>query len=586
MEGVPPGYERVEEWSSRTSRLSRFRSAGGGRPDLVVKVCERWGEADARTSFESARRLAAAGGADGARVIEFTAWSPSPPALVSEYVGGEELGALVRRGAAGDVEALEARMAAAGALLARAHRLPIPAGARPKSARRVRRRPVLWAGDFAVYNFRAADAGELVYMEPPSKLRVVSAYHDLAWFLASVSSLLPGRRRLVRRLRRAFVGGYRQASPGARWGLLDALRLHAHLLRRRRGRALRNRRRSRPPATFPPLPPDVSVRVLPPPEGAALRRAAAGPAPDLAAVLITYDRPEGLRRLVASLGGQTVLPGRVLVVDNGRDPATAERVRELAARGCEVILITPPRNVGPAGATALAMIQALRSDPSRSGWLAVLNDDLVFSHAEIVGGMLEFARAAAREDPAVAAVGRIGHRFDPRWARLRRPPEADRPSLPPVVEVDYLTTGSARAGVGQPLPMFRLDAVEKAGPFWAELFIGMTEVEYGLRLRRCGFRLLANGEMWRQERPPGLPEEPPGRVERTPGRRYYSARNLVVVARVYGCWWTAGWVTATRVGAALLRLARRPGRSGLEHLRATLVGISDGWHSRLGERRP
>jgi rhamnosyltransferase len=576
MEGVPPGFELVEEWSSRTSRLSRFRSAEGDPAELVVKVCDRWGAMDARTSFESARRLAALGGAGGARAIEFVAWSPSPPTLVSEYVGGEELSALVRRAAAGDVEALEARMAAAGALLARAHRLPIPAGARPKSARRVRRRPVLWAGDFAVYNFRAADAGELVYMEPPSKLRVVSAHHDLAWFLASVRTLLPGRRRLVRRLRRAFVRGYRRSSPGAPWGLLDDLRLHAHLLRRHRGRALRNR--SRPPTTFPPLPPDVSVRVLPPPERTAPPRAAAEPAPDLVAVLITYGRPEGLGRLVASLAGQKVLPGRVLVVDNGRDPGTAERVRELAARGCEVVLITPPRNVGPAGATALAMTQALRSDPSRSGWIAI--------HDGIVGGMLEFARAAAREDPAVAAVGRIGHRFDPRWARLHRPPEADRRSLPPVIEVDYLTTGSARAGVGQPLPMFRLDAVAKAGPFWAELFIGMTEVEYGLRLRRCGFRVVANGGMWRQERPPGLPEEAPGRVERTPGRRYYSARNLVVVARVYGRWWTAGWVTATRVGAALLRLARRPGRLGSKHLWATVAGVSDGWRSRLGERRP
>ena len=240
MEGVPAGYELVEEWSSRTSRLSRFRPPGGGRPELVVKVCERWGEIDARTSFESARRLAAAGGAGGARVIEFTTWCPSPPALVSEYVGGEELGELVRRAGGSDIEALEARMAAAGALLALVHRLPIPAGAQPKSARRVRCRPVLWAGDFAVYTFRVADTGELVYVEPPSKLRVVPAHRDMAWFLFSVSSLLPGRRRLIGRLRRAFIRGYLDGWPGIPWGLLDDLRLHAHMLRRRRD--VRNRR--------------------------------------------------------------------------------------------------------------------------------------------------------------------------------------------------------------------------------------------------------------------------------------------------------------------------------------------------------
>ncbi|HEX2163261.1 MAG TPA: glycosyltransferase, partial [Thermoanaerobaculia bacterium] len=291
-----------------------------------------------------------------------------------------------------------------------------------------------------------------------------------------------------------------------------------------------------PPTAFPPLPPEVRVVRLPA-DGAA---AGAWPAAsDLAALVITFEREEGLRELAASLAGQTVRPGVLLAVDNGRGEGTRPALAGLAARGCEVLLVVPPRNLGPAGATALAMGLLAGGDFPAAEWLTILNDDLVFNHPRVLEEMLAFARQAARDDPRVGAVGRVGHHFDRAWARLRRPPESSRPPLPPVLEVDYLTTGSARAAIGQPVPMLRLAAVRDVGPFWAELFIGMTEVEYGLRLRRGGWRLLANGTMWRQPRPASVPPDPPGsRIVRTPWRRYYSTRNLVVVARVYGRWWT------------------------------------------------
>lgn len=309
-------------------------------------------------------------------------------------------------------------------------------------------------------------------------------------------------------------------------------------------------------------------------------------APELLATIITFDRPEGLRRLVSSLAEQTTLPERVVVVDNGGDAGTAGRLGELAAAGSDVVLLTPPRNVGPAGATALAMTIAFDESFPRAHWLTILNDDLVFSHPGILGEMLAFGKTRVAGDPAVGAVGRIGHRFDRAWARLRRPPEADLAVLPEVVEVDYLTTGAAREGVGQPVPMFRLEAVREAGPFWGDLFIGMTEVEFGLRLRRSGFKLLANGSMWRQTRPAVVARDTGGGpVERTPRRRYYSARNLVVIARIYGGWWTPVWVTVSRLAARGLALLRRPSRSGWAHLRATLLGLGDGWRTRLGERR-
>lgn len=250
LEDLGADYDVVDEWSSRTACFSRYRSPTRRPADLVVKVCERWTEIDARTSFESARRLAALRCAGGARVLEFIAWSSVPPALVSEFVDGEELGQLVRRTKAFGAEDLGNLMFAAGDLLGNAHALPVPAGARPKSGGRVFRRPVLCAGDFAAYNFRVERKGGLVYMEPTSKLRLVSAYRDLAWFLGSVNAPAGFPRRVTHQLHRCFIRGYRTATPAAPWGPLDELLVRIDLHRRRRGKALRSRlHRQRPTAS-------------------------------------------------------------------------------------------------------------------------------------------------------------------------------------------------------------------------------------------------------------------------------------------------------------------------------------------------
>lgn len=56
---------------------------------------------------------------------------------------------------------------------------------------------MLSAGDFAAYNLRLDGSGRLIYMEPPSKLKVVAAYRDLAWLLESLGGAADAFRRDV-----------------------------------------------------------------------------------------------------------------------------------------------------------------------------------------------------------------------------------------------------------------------------------------------------------------------------------------------------------------------------------------------------
>jgi len=233
------GYQRLEQWSSRTARFARFSPVSGAGLDLVIKVCERWDAENAEVSVDHALEWAPLGAGGRARVVTFLAWCAEPPTLVSEHVGGEELRDYLRDSAGREAADSVRLLASIGALLAAIHRIE-PAKSSWRGKRR--RHRVVCAGDFAVYNFRLGEAGEAVYLEPPAARQVVSRFRDLAWFLASL------RLRLVRSnpermlLSRAFLEGYRSVlGPG--WSSCATLSLRVALFRRETLQTLRRWRR-------------------------------------------------------------------------------------------------------------------------------------------------------------------------------------------------------------------------------------------------------------------------------------------------------------------------------------------------------
>ena len=86
--------------------------------------------------------------------------------------------------------------------------------------------------------------------------------------------------------------------------------------------------------------------------------------------------------------------------------------------------------------------------------------------------------------------------------------------------------------------MYSVGAVRQTGVLLPELFFGLEELEYGLRLRRAGHSIYAHGPMWLEERKRNgnLQESgrPSWRVGDCSWRRYYSIRNLIVILRLAG----------------------------------------------------
>jgi glycosyltransferase involved in cell wall biosynthesis len=295
------------------------------------------------------------------------------------------------------------------------------------------------------------------------------------------------------------------------------------------------------------------------------------------AVLVTFRRPEGLAETLASLDDQVLTPDELLVIDNAPTDENRRLVESaLAHAATRVRYIGAADNLGPAGAIEMAMRMAL-AELEDDDWVMILNDDMPVAAEVGISDMVRFGDGMRTVDPRVGGVGRIGHWFDWDRARIVRPPDR---RLSGVISVDYLTTGHSHRAAQLPTPMFSVAAIRACGPYRADLFIGMTEVEFGLRLREHGFNLYAHGDLWMAA--PNLSRGPVPQLSTAHWRRYYSLRNLLRILVDSGRSTTAWNVAIVRgVLKPLVWLPVRPRRSWA-NLQLNARAIRDGLTGKMG----
>lgn len=289
-----------------------------------------------------------------------------------------------------------------------------------------------------------------------------------------------------------------------------------------------------------------------------------GAEPFVHAVMITFRRPDVARSTVESLELQTRPPDHIWIIDNDRSD-----LGDLAGGRDDVTYLRTGANLGPAGGIAFAMEQVLAI--ARDGDLLLLvDDDDPPPYADSLEGLVRlFGRFGP--DDRVAGVGLSGSRFDRRRGRVRRLTDAE---LDGIIDVDSVA--------GNQMPLYRVGAIRASGPFDAQLFFGFEELDFGLRLHRAGYRLVVDASTIRRQRTDrgrlGLGRRVPGR-HLIPWRRYYSARNIVVITRRNGGW--TGMVVAfvlVGLGGSLRALALRQPRAAA----STIRGALDGLFGRLG----
>lgn len=296
--------------------------------------------------------------------------------------------------------------------------------------------------------------------------------------------------------------------------------------------------------------------------------------PRLFGVLVTHRRPGQVATMLDGLAAQDRPLDHLVVVDNSPDARTEAAVEGYRARGLAVEYVAASENLGPAGGIALGMRRVL-ADAGPDDWITTLDDDNPPWSDHLLSHQERFARASVAEDPRTGGVGLVGARFDRRRGRMIRLPD-DR--LAGRVSVDYFGGGH--------LPLYLVRAVREVGPFREELFWGLEELDFGLRLRDAGYRLYVDGDLWTRRRGEvgrlGLRVRPSLRVEEPSWRSYYGLRNAVYVLRRHGHRWTAWRVTLLRgLLKPLLNVPTAPGRA-LRQLAVGWRACRDGWAGRMG----
>ena len=292
--------------------------------------------------------------------------------------------------------------------------------------------------------------------------------------------------------------------------------------------------------------------------------------PRLWAVLVTYRRPEDLRQHLEVIADQTRPPDHLVLVDNAPSTTSEELLDRYRGRGLRATYLPSTENLGAAG----GIVARARDED----WVVLLDDDNPPRREDLLERLLTVALTARRGDPTVAGTGLTGARFDWRRARLVRFGDEE---LAGTLSVDYV-------GGGQ-FATLQVGALRQVGTFRAELFWGLDDLEFGLRARRAGYRLVVSSELLRWARAHhgrlGRPRPSASAQARlVPWRRYYTLRNLVFVLRWHGRHLTAARVALVRgLGKAAAISLRHPGRAGIE-LGIAWWAVRDGWTGRLGRR--
>jgi len=295
-------------------------------------------------------------------------------------------------------------------------------------------------------------------------------------------------------------------------------------------------------------------------------------------ILVTYRRQHILASTMTAILDQPAHLFRLYVVDNEDSPGTERIVQDMASRYSmtEIVYVRSDENGGPAGGWSTGMELAIE-DAHDSDWLLTLDDNNPPAAREEISRVLRFANAQRLADAQTAGVGVIGARFNWWTGLIVRLSDQE---LQGPVPVDYLGGGH--------LAMYSVHAVRQMGSLDPCLFFGSVELEFGLRLRRAGYRLYACGDVWKERR--RLAGRLNTVVRASPfclihWQKYYRIRNYIFMMKRFGrVDLSLRWALIQCVIKPSLSLFRSPRLACRGFLQAASA-CYDGFRGRMGRTR-
>ena len=295
----------------------------------------------------------------------------------------------------------------------------------------------------------------------------------------------------------------------------------------------------------------------------------------ITAVVVTYH-PGDVSSLLAEFARQC---DGVIVVDNGSDPAEVEALRGACDKtGSELVELGTNLGIAAAQNRGIELAKKRTAGSPESSYV-LLSDQDSMPAPDMVAKLLE----AIEEDPAIAAVGPLPSEdregadelvyVDRGWA----PKRASKAELKlSRVNVAFLIASGC---------LIRLAALESVGKMREDLFIDHVDLEWGMRARKAGWRLVAVPEARLNHSLGDDVVRLPGRDQpvhvHSPIRNYYILRNTIALVRsdlfpgkwrIRYCYWAAKYVAFNAFAAG----------EGKKRRRMLRKAAADGFRGKLG----
>jgi GT2 family glycosyltransferase len=196
-----------------------------------------------------------------------------------------------------------------------------------------------------------------------------------------------------------------------------------------------------------------------------------------AAFIITYKRTEILLNTIKLLLSQSLPPKKVLIIDN--DPGLSAKSLKNIFRDNNIEYFPVGKNVGPAGAAHIGLT-ILSSEGWQ--WILWMDDDDPPSSKNQIECIFSILNLYNNKD-IIGVIGASGVYFDLRTCLISRIPNH---SLNGVVEVDNIA--------GNQFAIYNKNVIDAGLLPNEKIFFGFEELEYQLRIKDNGYKLLVNAD--------------------------------------------------------------------------------------------
>lgn len=287
------------------------------------------------------------------------------------------------------------------------------------------------------------------------------------------------------------------------------------------------------------------------------------------AFVVTYNRPAILRESIKRFLEQTRQPDVILVVDNGNPEETKAVIKNFHLEN--VVHEITGSNLGSAGGFAHGVKWLYERGYD---WIYCGDDD----NPPITADTLERLLSIGQLSNDIGVVGTVGARWDWNKGEVCRLPDK---MLHETVCVDFI-------GQGHNFTLHR-KVVESVGLPNGNLFFGYPDLEYCLRIRKTGFKLLVDADLMHKHRADAgrlnLKRRQsllPSRSYDSIWRNYYTTRSYIfMMTQTFNRPDLARRETLKAIGRMLMSW-KRGLKYGAAFTGYQLRGVVDGYLGRLG----